>query len=48
MQISSVSLVTNLAAGLSPKKLSHKEVTETANLAKSKFERLVKRMISLL
>ena len=48
MQVSSVSLITNLAAGLSPRKLSHKEVTETANLAKSKFERLVKRMISLL
>jgi purine-nucleoside phosphorylase len=48
MQVSSVSLITNLAAGLSPKKLTHREVTETANLATSKFERLVKRMISLL
>lgn len=48
MQVSSVSLITNLAAGLSTKKLTHKEVTETANLAKTKFERLVKRMISLL
>jgi purine-nucleoside phosphorylase len=48
MQVSSVSLITNLAAGLSPKKLTHREVTETANLARSKFERLVKRMISLL
>lgn len=48
MQTSSVSLITNLAAGLSSQKLSHKEVTETANLAKNKFERLVKRTISLL
>jgi purine-nucleoside phosphorylase len=48
MKVSSVSLITNLAAGLSPHKLSHKEVTEVANLAKNKFERLVKRMISLL
>ena len=48
MQVSSVSLVTNMAAGLSHQKLSHKEVTETANLAKSKFERLVKRIISLI
>lgn len=48
MQTSSVSLITNLAAGLSPQKLTHKEVTETASLAKTKFERLVKRMISLL
>ena len=48
LEISSVSLITNLAAGISPNKLSHKEVTETANLAKDKFEKLVKRMITLI
>ena len=48
LQTSSVSLITNMAAGISPKKLSHKEVTETANLSKDKFERLVKRIITLI
>lgn len=48
MKTSCVSLVTNFAAGISSAKLSHREVTETAGLAKDKFERLVKRMITLL
>lgn len=48
LETSSVSLITNMAAGISPNKLSHKEVTETANLSKDKFEKLVKRMITLL
>jgi purine-nucleoside phosphorylase len=47
MDVSSISLITNYAAGLSPQKLSHQEVIETAELAKEKFERLVKRIISL-
>lgn len=45
IQVSSISLITNYAAGLSPLKLSHSEVIETADLAKEKFERLVKRII---
>ncbi|HKI79932.1 MAG TPA: purine-nucleoside phosphorylase [Ignavibacteriaceae bacterium] len=47
MEISSVSLITNLAAGISTTKLSHREVTDTANLTKDKFEKLVKRIILL-
>lgn len=48
LETSCVSLITNFAAGISAGKLSHQEVTETAALAKDKFERLVKRMIGLL
>ena len=48
MEASSVSCITNLAAGISNTKLSHAEVTETANRVKSKFERLIKRTISFL
>jgi len=46
METVAISCITNLAAGFSLNKLSHKEVTETANKVKSKFERLVKRVIS--
>ena len=48
IEVSSISLITNFAAGLSPVKLSHTEVIETADLAKEKFERLVKRIISMI
>ena len=48
LNVGAVSLITNLAAGISPVKLSHKEVIETADKAKDKFERLVKRTIELL
>jgi purine-nucleoside phosphorylase len=48
LDVASISLITNYAAGLSPEKLSHKEVMETAELSKDKFERLVKRIIALL
>lgn len=47
INVSAISLITNYAAGLSPQKLSHQEVIETAELAKEKFERLVKRIIKL-
>ncbi|MFZ1292181.1 MAG: purine-nucleoside phosphorylase [Melioribacteraceae bacterium] len=47
IEVSAISLITNYAAGLSPQKLSHKEVMETADLAKEKFERLVKRIIKI-
>ncbi len=48
LETSSVSLITNMAAGISPNKLSHKEVTDTANLAKDKFESLVKNILKLI
>ncbi len=48
METSSVSCITNLAAGISNTKLSHTEVTETASKVKSKFERLLKRTISII
>jgi len=48
LSVSSVTCITNYAAGISPRKLSHAEVTETANLVSEKFERLVKRFVTLL
>lgn len=47
LQTSSISCITNYAAGISGQKLSHKEVTDTANRVKEKFERLIKRTLSL-
>jgi len=46
IDVAAISCITNLAAGISPTKLSHEEVTETANTVKGKFERLVKKIIS--
>jgi purine-nucleoside phosphorylase len=40
-----LSCVTNLAAGLSPVKLSHAEVTETAARVRGQFERLLQRIL---
>ncbi len=37
-----ISCITNFAAGISSNRLAHSEVTETANLVKSKFELLLK------
>jgi purine-nucleoside phosphorylase len=48
MQTASISCITNYAAGISGQKLDHKEVTQTANLVKDKFERLLRKTISLL
>jgi purine-nucleoside phosphorylase len=48
IKVSSISCVTNMAAGLSDQKLSHHEVMETAERVKSNFERLVKKSIELL
>ena len=47
LEVGSISCITNYAAGISKSKLDHAEVTETANIVKEKFERLVKRIISL-
>ncbi len=48
LETASISCITNFAAGISGKKLNHEEVTETANKVKYKFERLVKKIISLI
>ncbi len=48
MKVGAISCITNYAAGISPDKLSHQEVMETAEIVKPKFERLVKRIITLL
>ena len=48
METAAVSCITNMAAGISSKKLDHSDVTDTANQVKDKFERLVKRTVSLI
>jgi len=48
MEVGAISCITNYAAGISPNKLNHKEVMETAELVKEKFEKLIKRIIKLL
>jgi purine-nucleoside phosphorylase len=48
IETSSISCITNFAAGLTDKKLSHDEVTETANLVQHKFEQLIKKIIQIL
>jgi purine-nucleoside phosphorylase len=48
MEASAISCITNYGAGISPAKLSHSDVTETAKLVKEKFEILVKSVITLL
>ncbi|HEX2868097.1 MAG TPA: purine-nucleoside phosphorylase [Ignavibacteriales bacterium] len=47
MEVAAITCVTNYAAGISPVKLSHSDVTETANKVKMKFESLVKKIIEL-
>lgn len=41
MQVVGVSCITNMAAGVLPVKLSHEEVTETANRARDVFQKLI-------
>ncbi len=48
MEVSSISCITNYAAGLTTKKLDHSEVIDTANKVKLDFERLVKKTIELI
>jgi len=45
---SAISCITNYGAGISKSKLSHSEVTETANLVREKFERLLKKIITMM
>ncbi len=47
MKVGAFSLITNYAAGISPVKLSHQEVIETAEAVKPKLEKLIKRFIEL-
>ncbi len=47
IRTSSISCITNYAAGILKSKLSHNEVTETAGRVKEKFERLIKAVLSL-
>ena len=46
IKTASISCITNYAAGISGQKLTHREVTETANRVKLKFEKLIKRILS--
>jgi purine-nucleoside phosphorylase len=48
MEVGAISCITNFAAGISPNKLNHLEVMETAELVKEKFEKLVKKIIELI
>ncbi|RJP68613.1 MAG: purine-nucleoside phosphorylase [Ignavibacteriales bacterium] len=46
MEVASISCITNYAAGITLEKLSHEDVTSTANKVKATFEKLLKRIIS--
>lgn len=45
MKVAALSLISNLGTGISHTKLSHEEVTETANRAKEKFVPFIKRVL---
>jgi len=45
MKTVGISLISNLAAGISQNKLSHTEVTETANNVKERFSELMEKFI---
>ena len=47
MQVVGVSCVTNMAAGVLPVKLSHAEVTETANRVKEVFQTLIDLIVGI-
>lgn len=48
MDVLGISCITNLATGISPSRLSHKEVTEVGNRVKGRFTDLVKGIIGKL
>ena len=48
MRVLGISCITNMATGILDKKLSHVEVTETANRIKDKFVRLMKAILKQL
>jgi purine-nucleoside phosphorylase len=45
MRVFGMSCITNLATGIGDKKLSHEEVTETADRIKDTFVRLMKEIL---
>jgi purine-nucleoside phosphorylase len=45
IKVLGISCITNLATGMSDKRLSHDEVTEVAELVKGKFSRLIKAIV---
>jgi purine-nucleoside phosphorylase len=45
MKTLGISCITNMATGISATKLSHEEVTETANRVKNDFEKLVSAIV---
>ncbi len=45
MRVLGISCITNYAAGISPHKLSHEEVTQVANKVKNEFSMLIKEII---
>jgi len=45
LPVVAISCITNYAAGITENKLSHEEVTETANIVKEKFSKLIKTII---
>ena len=45
MKVLGISCITNYAAGISPTKLSHEEVTEAAQKVKNEFSLLIKEII---
>lgn len=46
LKVAGISCITNLAAGISPQKLTHSEVTETAKLVESSFSKVLKEFIA--
>ncbi len=46
LKVVGISCITNLAAGISPQKLTHSEVTETAKLVESSFSKVLKEFIA--
>lgn len=48
MQVVGISCITNMAAGVLPVKLSHAEVTETANRVSAKFRRLIDLVLTVI
>jgi purine-nucleoside phosphorylase len=48
MDVVSISCITNMAAGVLPQKLNHREVVETAALVHDKFQKLLTLVIDLL
>lgn len=47
MQVVGISCITNMAAGVLPVKLSHEEVTETANRVKEVFQKLIDLIVGI-